>query len=161
MTLENSTLTPLQAATYIAHLAHQDGKEFSHLKIQKLLYYSQGWHLALYDKPLIAGEFQAWVRGPVNKEVYDHFNKTKYATSDISAADIDLNLIEGVSDLQQFHFKSVLDSYGHHSGTKLELMTHQETPWLTARGGISAHSRSETVISEQLMKDYFVSLIPA
>ena len=159
MTIENTTLSPMQAATYIAHLAHLDGKEFSHLKIQKLLYYSQGWHLAFYNSPLFAGDLQAWVRGPVQKEVYNHFNLTKYATSDISPKDVDLNLIQTINEQAQFHIKSVLEAYGQHSGTKLEYMTHQESPWILARGDSSPHELCTNVISHESMSTFFKSLI--
>ncbi len=33
----------------------------SHLKLQKLLYYIQGFHLARFDNPIIDEDFEAWV----------------------------------------------------------------------------------------------------
>ena len=43
------------------------------LKLQKLLFYTQAWHLAIHSDRLFDGEFQAWVHGPVNREIYDRF----------------------------------------------------------------------------------------
>ena len=30
------------------------------MKLQKLLYFMQGWYLSLYDKPLFDEDFEAW-----------------------------------------------------------------------------------------------------
>jgi len=45
----------------------------SHLKLQKLLYYIQSWHLVFFDKKLFDDDFQAWVHGPVSRKIYDTF----------------------------------------------------------------------------------------
>lgn len=34
-------------------------KEVSHLKLQKLVYYIQAWHLAIFERPLIEDTFEA------------------------------------------------------------------------------------------------------
>lgn len=42
--------------------------------MQKLLYVAHGWHLALYDAPLIADEYlEAWQYGPAYASVYYEF----------------------------------------------------------------------------------------
>lgn len=43
----------------------------STMKLQKLLYLSQGWHLAITGSPLFAEEFEAWPSGPVNRVIYE------------------------------------------------------------------------------------------
>ena len=47
------------AAAYI--LAEQD--KMSTMKLQKLLYYCQAWHLVWEEEPLFDAEFQAWANG--------------------------------------------------------------------------------------------------
>ena len=37
--------------------------KMSHLKLQKLLYYVQAFHLAYFDSPLVDDEFEAWLHG--------------------------------------------------------------------------------------------------
>ena len=39
------------------------------LKLYKLCYFSQGWHLAWTGRPLFQAEFQAWRHGPVSREL--------------------------------------------------------------------------------------------
>lgn len=49
----------------------------SHLKLQRLLFYCDAYHLAYFDKELITDKFEAWVHGPVSRKVYGSL-KDKY-----------------------------------------------------------------------------------
>jgi len=42
----------------------------SPMKLQKLIYFAHGWHLAFFDKPLIKEDIQAWAYGPVIPAIY-------------------------------------------------------------------------------------------
>jgi uncharacterized phage-associated protein len=57
-------------ADYLIALAHERGESVNNLKLQKLLYYAQAWHLALHDEPLFPEKFQAWMTGPVIPAMY-------------------------------------------------------------------------------------------
>ena len=46
------------------------------LKLMRLCYYSQAWHLAWYNEPLFEEDFHAWVSGPCCLELYD-FTRNK------------------------------------------------------------------------------------
>lgn len=48
---------------------------FTHLKIQKLLYFSEGVYSAIKDHSLYKEKIYAWQHGPVVKEVYSVFSK--------------------------------------------------------------------------------------
>ncbi|MDD7741204.1 MAG: DUF4065 domain-containing protein, partial [Campylobacteraceae bacterium] len=47
----------------------------SHLKIQKMLYFCQGYYLGLYNKALFDEKIEAWQHGPVIPSVYNFFKK--------------------------------------------------------------------------------------
>lgn len=49
------------------------GDNITNLKLQKLLYYQQGYHLAAFDTPLFDESVEAWIYGPVVPVVYDYF----------------------------------------------------------------------------------------
>ena len=68
-------LDPLQVAQYFIIRAYQDGREadMTNMKVQKLLYYTQCLHLALFDEPLITDEIQAWRYGPVCPPAYGYY----------------------------------------------------------------------------------------
>lgn len=52
-------------------------QRLNHMKLQKLIYYIDAWHLVFFYEPLINENFEAWVHGPVVREVWD-FLKISY-----------------------------------------------------------------------------------
>ena len=50
-----------------------EGKFVTQMKLQKLVYFAQGYHLAKYHRSLIKENFQAWLYGPVIPEIYQDF----------------------------------------------------------------------------------------
>ena len=42
------------------------------MKLYKLCYFSQGWHLAWTGKPLFSDEFEGWRHGPVSQKLRHH-----------------------------------------------------------------------------------------
>ena len=64
---------PKAIANYFLELARADDEELSPLKIQKLVYYANGWHLAIKGKPLISEQVEAWPYGPVVPSLYRAF----------------------------------------------------------------------------------------
>ena len=54
-------LSAQDIADYLLAFVNRDeGELLSNLKLQKLLYYAQGFYLALYDKPLFEDRIEAW-----------------------------------------------------------------------------------------------------
>jgi uncharacterized phage-associated protein len=51
-----------------------DPSELTHLKIQKMLYFAQGWYLAYHNVPLFEDPIEAWKYGPVVRSVYFALN---------------------------------------------------------------------------------------
>ena len=62
-------------ADYVILAAKADDNDISlsNLKLQKLLFYIQAWSYGINKKPLFQGDFQAWVHGPVNVEIFKTF----------------------------------------------------------------------------------------
>ena len=126
------------------------------LKVQKLLYYCQAWSLAFFGNPLFDGKFQAWIHGPVNREIYDRFNQTKSLYSQITDADIQPDfLVSNLSKSEVDHINNVLDVYAAYTGSQLESMTHNEEPWLEARKGFRPSQRCFREIDENLMQKHY------
>ena len=132
------------------------------LKLQKLLYYVQAWHLAFGKGRLFNGGFQAWVHGPVNRDVYDRFKSTHSLFSSLTANDIRDGFDHGLmSQDAKDHIRVVIDAYGELTGMQLEDMTHNEAPWRTARGSLKPFERCETEISELAMTNFYAELLRA
>lgn len=144
-------------ADYVISKCISGGDTLSALKLQKLLYYVQAWHLALYNKPLFDEKFQAWVHGPVSRTIFDRFSKEKTMYSLIREKDITpgFNPDKVLSKKSQLHIDSVLEVYGRFSGSQLEAMTHDEEPWIQARGGINPISKSEAPLDNKVMAEYY------
>ena len=66
----------------------------SNVKLQKLLYYQQGFHLACFGAPLFDEEIEAWMYGPVVPSVYEYFKTYDNRGIEYSEAPVSLLLEE-------------------------------------------------------------------
>ncbi|MBC7625187.1 MAG: SocA family protein [Aeromicrobium sp.] len=144
--------TAIDVARYIVAFFQEAGDPVSNLKLQKLLYYVQGWSLALDGKPAFPDRLEAWVHGPVQPSVYGTFKS--YRWNPIVEAQSPVTLPDDLKST----VSSVLETYGADSGYELELRTHQEPPWLTARGGLAPDEESKSEITHDSMAQFFKSL---
>ena len=129
-----------------------EGASLNRLKLQKLLYYLQAWHLALHGKPLFDGKFEAWVHGPVNRGIYSRF-AGDHMYANITLADRRKDSEFTIDELSRI--QPILDEYVPFSGTDMRRMTHIETPWLKAREGLDEFEKCTTPIDENLMADFY------
>lgn len=134
----------------------------SHLKLQKLLYLIEGYHLAYFTESLIDDKFQAWTHGPVSRKVYDSLKDKSRLYADVGyepASDSDPDpaiLVQSLLTQDQIDLvNEVLDLYDKESGFELEALTHAQTPWINARNGLPLGAKCENVISKEDMKQYF------
>jgi len=126
-------------------------RDITNLALQKCLYYMQGFYRAFYGAFLFEDDCEAWVHGPVYKEIYQRFSGYGF------------NFIESELSIESTHFsteeKALIDSVMRHlgcySGRILEKFTHSETPWLKARGNLSPDEPSVRIIDKELIRDYF------
>lgn len=66
-------------ANYFLSKGEKFGKRsITPLKIQKLVYYAQGFYLALFNKPLFNEKIEAWQHGPVCRILYNKYKKYSY-----------------------------------------------------------------------------------
>ena len=144
-------ITANQVADFILCFAREHGDNLTNLKLQKLVYYAQAWHLALYDEPLFDDPVQAWVHGPVVYSVYQRFKD--YGWQPITAP-IDCDRVTLPEAVEQ-HLIEVMDEYGGFNAYELERMTHEEAPWQNARGALPMDEPSNTVINPDDMKHYY------
>ncbi len=115
----------------------------TNMKLQKLLYYAQGFHLALFDAPLFAETIEAWQYGPVVPEIYRLY-KFHARNALPEAADFNPEVIK--LETREF-IDEVYEVFGKYTGTALANLTHEEAPW--------KETPINSVIDHQVMKDYF------
>jgi uncharacterized phage-associated protein len=124
----------------------------STMKLQKLCYYSQGWHLAWEGPELFPSEIEAWRLGPVVRELYACHRR------EVSVAEWPWGKVERLTDSEKSVVDDVLDTYGGMSGLQLSQLTHQEQPWLKARGARGPRESSTEIVRVEDMREYFVEL---
>ena len=145
-----------QVCDYIILACQEGGERLNLLKLQKLLYYAQAWNLAINGKPLFAGKFQAWVHGPVNREIYNRFSGAKSLYSAVDQADMTEGFtLDNISPDDRQHIDNVLEVYAPFSGSDLEAQTHSEDPWIRARGTCKPTERCENELDEAFMASYY------
>ena len=140
-------------AKYIIAIFQGAGDPIDNLKLQKLLYYVQGWHLVAFDKPAFNERIEAWAHGPVQPATYGDYKHYRWSPISVEVAVPELD-----ADLADL-IKEVLDAYGGETGYELELRTHREPPWLEARGDTPEGQESNAIITQASMKKYFKSLV--
>ena len=109
------------------------------LKLQKLLYYTQGMALRIYNKPAFINDITAWQYGPVVEEVYQQYK----GRNPISAPKTDYEVCDGLKKIIEL----VVSSYGQIEAGSLIDLTHDEDPWI--------NSVNCGTISIELIKEYF------
>lgn len=144
--------TAQRVAEYFIHFSHEHGDWITNLKLQKLVYYAQGWHLGLYDKPLFNDRIEAWVHGPVQPTLYHEYKVFSWNPISEDPGEVAL------SSLIKDHLSQIMATYGGMSAYDLERLTHQETPWLKARGDMPKDEPSEVVISIEEMRLFYKAM---
>ncbi|MQC08101.1 Panacea domain-containing protein [Morganella morganii] len=144
-------LTCFDVADYfLSRCDDESGDLISNLKLQKLVYYAQGFSLALLGEPLFEEKIEAWMHGPVVAKLYGKYKK--YGKDPLPFEGFDESkFTEDQLDL----LDEVYDVYGQFSAWKLRNMTHEEEPWsdtyIDGAGPIS--------IPNEKMESFFKTLV--
>lgn len=122
-------------------------------KLHKLMYFVYQWYLYLHNEDenhikdrLFKNTFQAWVHGPVLREIYPLY--ADYWVGNIEIEEFELGLIdrETAREIDQ-----VLNVYNKYSANKLEELSHEESSWIIARGGIDTYAPCTNTLSDKLI----------
>jgi uncharacterized phage-associated protein len=100
------------------------------LKLQKMLYYMQGFHLAYFGAPLFDDDIEAWMYGPVVPAVYENYKQNGNGGIQPQKETILLN------ENEEALFNEVYRVYGAYSAIGLMNLTHSEMPWKSTPTGV-------------------------
>ncbi len=151
----NNTLTIFDVANFFLKIVDRDlGSTITPLKLQKILYYAQGYHLAYYDKELFSEDFQAWTHGPANEEIYE-----KYKDYWLCSIPSPTEEIPEIEDSLCNFLSDIWETFGIYDGKFLEEQTHKEKPWIDARKGYAPEAKCQVIITKDSMKEFFKSVI--
>ena len=142
----------MPSAHDVARYILEQKDEMDTWKLQKLVYYSQAWHLVWDSEPLFEERVEAWANGPVIPELFDKhrgkFKMAKWPEGNISR----------LTKSQRESIEVVLKHYGRRTGWALREQTHREPPWKDARAGIPVGAPSNNPITRDAMASYYGSL---
>lgn len=141
-----TNFTCFDIANYFLSLVDEEtGDSISNLKLQKLVYYAQGFSLVIHDRPLFKDTIEAWALGPVIPKLYRKYKE--YAANSIPIpTKLDVSKFdENTTNL----LNEVYAVFGQYSAWKLSQMTHREPPWVNAVG------KPDNTITHESLKAYF------
>jgi uncharacterized phage-associated protein len=128
------------------------GDLMSNLRLQKLVYYTQAWHLAHHGGPAFPDRIEAWRHGPVVPRLYQRFRNYGGGAIPLVVATSD---IDGVPDSVEEIIKAVWSQYGGLTAGQLERQTHMESPWKQAYTPAPGTMRCENEITHKSMRDFY------
>lgn len=147
-------------SNYIISFCNVNNIDVTNKKLQKLMYYCDAWHLALFKAPIVSNEFEAWVHGAVLRPLYSEYAIYGYDS-------IQLNIESAKENINNFRelvkastydiINKVLNKYFRLSADELECKNHAEYPWRHAREGLSANTSCDRKISKTITMNYYSS----
>lgn len=142
------SMTALQLAEYTIRRASAKEKPITNLKLQKTLYYVQGYSLRALDEPAFEETVCHWQYGPVVPMVY-----FAYSTNGANPLSINDTVdLPRLTKAEQSLYDKVIDKCLNLSARELVSKTHQEDPWTKT-------SDRET-ISQEEMRRFFCGANP-
>lgn len=112
-------------------------KDFTELKVHKILYFLYGFHFSKNDEELFEPNFQAWRYGPV--EINYRYNSPKKAFKLMLVPD------------NKEKVKRILSTLMIKDVWELVELSHSTKPWKDAFG----NGRTFSVIPKESIKEYF------
>lgn len=153
-----TTISAIDTAKLTLALLKNHDDEFieytSRLKLLKLLYYIQGYHLAMFNAPLFKDKIEAWLHGPVVPSVYrwaKDLTDEKLQDEAMNEKQMGaLNLHPQQTEL----ISEVLKIYNKYSAYGLRDKTHTEMPWLSVY-----EQGKNNEITQDSLKNFFTPLV--
>ena len=139
------------------YLLHKDS-DITPMALQKMLYYAQSFFQAMYHTPLFTDTCQAWAHGPVYRDIYVKYRDYQYDPIKLSDSEFDQDL-SGLTEDEMSFLDGIIAAFGNFSASALRNMTHQEEPWIKARGSLQPTDRCSNVIDRHVIDTYFQRIV--
>jgi putative toxin-antitoxin system, antitoxin component, xre family len=123
----------------------------STMKLQKMCYFVQGWHLVINGYPMFAEDFHAWKYGPVCPELYEL--SSGKALTDTDSAEF-ANITPRLNDYQQDFIKKIFGIYNPYSGLQLSDITRNHDAWKNAGAGTHKDSEDSLMSKDSIHNDF-------
>lgn len=135
------------AEYFLWRACEEESELISNLKLQKLMYYAQGYSLAQSGQPLFDAPIHAWDHGPVVEEIYQTYKR--FGRNALPCPD-SLPMHRYPEPDRQI-MDDVFANFGQFSAWKLRDMTHKEPVW--------QNTKLREVMSPAEMRAYFLTRV--
>lgn len=136
------------AEWFISTGLSEHDKEMTHLKLQKLLWYAQGWHLGLEGTRLFDDRIEMRKLGPVAHDVYTRYNP--FGAERLRSNEVSPFNWTDVESQDLPFLLTVWEKYGGFRASRLVTMTHSEAPYTLYRDRV-------TPVPDATMQSFFRS----
>lgn len=143
--------------------ARESGVQFTHMKVQKLVFFMHAWSLALHGKSVVSERPQAWPYGPVFESLYHELKG--YGSSAVDSFLKELNPATGelaamAPSPKDEEFQRLLgqvwDRYSNFTALQLSALTHETGgPWELTRKSRAGE------IADELIRDHYQKKLPS
>ena len=116
------------------------------LKVQKLLYYCDGWSLAWNGEPLFEETIEAWDQGPVVADLWHDEGKGRQRPAERALTGPQLAVVD-----------YVVQRYGHLTGEALKALSHRERPWRRFADADGRSISQNAVITREALAEWFTN----
>ena len=150
--IENSKGKIYQIVNWFLSQAEEDNC-ITHLALQKLLYFSQGWNYVFNNTCLFNDDCEAWVHGAVYRIIFDEFKKFKF--NPLTQMNNRITLSQEEITVLEFVKKYYFNVY---TAKTLEKICHLEKPFILAREGVAPDKNSEELIQKAHIQAYYLEI---
>jgi uncharacterized phage-associated protein len=138
------------------------GRPITIMTLLKVLYFAHAWHLAKFDRPLIAQPFSAWKYGPVCRVVYDQFKDygSRYIDKKCVSFDVNTNDFSETTlnfdQVTELFLENIFDYYSQFHPFRLSDLTHETGgPWDMVWKEAENRAIPGMIIKNELIKRWF------
>ncbi len=140
--MDHPAPTALPSAHDVADELRRRHAGVGDVKLHKLLYYVQGWHLAATGTPAFREDVEAWANGPVVADLWADLKHDRPRPAPRAVPTATLVVVDYVTR-----------RYGSRSGKELIRQTHAEDPWRDVSESDSTWRSAE--ITHAKLGDFF------
>lgn len=135
------------------------------LALQKILYFAQCFSNKFMNKTLFVMPAEAWIHGPVYRDIYDCFSY--YKNNAINYSELLSEHEFSLDTEEKEYLDSIIKYFGCYSARVLREMTHLTKPWQMAREGLKDDESSNRIIElkdvnfyvDEISKEYNINKI--
>jgi uncharacterized phage-associated protein len=165
--IESEPYSPGAIVNWFLRRAFHDNKPFTHLKLQKLLFFAHAGFLARYDRLLIDEPAEAWQYGPVFSSVYHEYKRFGSHTIPVYPPEFmkELDFSGERTVLREYNvqrddeqvnvfLQQIWEKYSSWDATKLSEKSHEKgSPWDTTKASDPRLKKMD--ISHKEIKEYY------